>query len=575
MKLKAIGEDSTGMNTTRISHWSDLEVSEELQTLFEAGKPQEVLDKFIQIENQGEWASLPEEEQIASIYYQCCSLEYLGRYEEALQTATRARTTYSSPKNPSFLLALLAAQYRVFQQLGIYRKDESQLVVAEGEAILETLSDEERQTGALWIAVFEQIKGINYFAKKELDLALNSYYRALKSFEALNNRHGIALSLFYIGYTYFFKGGLDPALDYYQRSLTIFEALGNTRWIAECLDGIGIVYLQECELNTALDYFQRELSVAKESKHPFNLYYAFRHQGAIYTVKGDSDRALDYFRQSLAVVEPLGIDWAIAYVFEAIGEAYRQKGALDIAQSFFQNALAKREAKNNDYFVGVNLFNLILLSLEQQDLEQAQKYLTHLQKVTTRIPEEAQGAHLRRRLAEALILKQSPRMTDKAQAQTLLSEIVNEDTFLGSIAMVALCELFLLELKITGEPEVWNQAKAIIHRFYTRAQQRQEFNMVISALLLRAKFALVEGELDRTLEYFKEAKMIAKERDFSLLIEKVESEQKAFELELWKWQDLIQEHTSLKERLIRVQLEEYIQDAQKEVARSSRLQINE
>ena len=58
-------------------------MSEELQTLFETGKPQEVLDTFKQI--QGEWDVLPEEEQIACIYYKSRSLEWLGRFEEALQ----------------------------------------------------------------------------------------------------------------------------------------------------------------------------------------------------------------------------------------------------------------------------------------------------------------------------------------------------------------------------------------------------------------------------------------------------------------------------------------------------------
>ena len=68
MKLKAIGEDFTGLKTTIITHWSDLVMSEELKNLFESGKPQKVLDQFTQNEIQGVWATLPEEEQIACIY---------------------------------------------------------------------------------------------------------------------------------------------------------------------------------------------------------------------------------------------------------------------------------------------------------------------------------------------------------------------------------------------------------------------------------------------------------------------------------------------------------------------------
>lgn len=424
MKLKAIGEDFTGLKTTIITHWSDLVMSEELKNLFESGKPQKVLDQFTQNEIQGVWATLPEEEQIACIYYKCRSLEYLGRCEEALQTVTRARTNYSSPKNPSYLLALLAAQSYAFHQLGGVRLDEAQLVVAEGETILETLTDKERQIGAFWIAVFEHVKATDYASgKKELELGIKSCHRALKSFETLNNRHGIAACFHWMGLTYFYKGEGDVAIKYFQRSLSLFEALGNTGFIADCLDGIGNVYLDKSELNTALEYYQRSLSFAEANEGPLFLYFPLIHLGGVHTVKGDFDKALDYFRQALAVVEPLGIGWTIAETFRYIGMAYHQKGALDIAFPFFQAALVKREETKIDYMIVRELFQLILLSLDQQEVEQAQKYLTSLQQVATRVSTELPAAHLRKRLAEALVLKESPRMIEKAQAQTLLRNL--------------------------------------------------------------------------------------------------------------------------------------------------------
>ena len=206
-------------------------MSEELQTLFEAGKPQEVLDKFTQKEVQGEWVALPEEEQIECIYYKSRSLEWLGRYEEALQTATMARTTYPSPKNPSFLLALLAAQFYVLFALRHLLFDKAQSVLTEGETIIGALTDKERQAGAFWIAVFEHVKGVDYWVKRELNLSLEYRHKALKLFEALDNRHGIAQCLHGLGENYYFKDELDTALKYFQRSLTLYESLGNKQGI--------------------------------------------------------------------------------------------------------------------------------------------------------------------------------------------------------------------------------------------------------------------------------------------------------------------------------------------------------
>ncbi|UCG02822.1 MAG: tetratricopeptide repeat protein [Candidatus Heimdallarchaeota archaeon] len=545
-------------------------MSEELQTLFETGKYQEVLDQFTQKEDQNEWGALSEEEQIACIYYKSRSLEGVGRYEEALQTATMARATYPSPKNPSYLLALLAAQFHIFYIIGQSRLEQAQSVLAEGEAIMETLTDTERQIGAIWIAVFEHVKGLHYYAKNELDMSLKHYHKALKSFEALNNRHGIASCLFWKAYSHTFKGEPDTALEYYQRSLSLYEALGNKRGIGECLHDIGLVNAGRGESDTALEYFQRSLSLSEASGNPEYIFFGLTHIGLIYSHKGDPDKALDFFRQSLAVAEPLGVDWMIAYNFNFIGMAYHQKSALDIALPFFQSSLAKYETTKSDYNVVRVLFRLVLLNLDQKELEHAQKYLIKLQKVAAHIPEEAQGAHLRKSIAEALVLKQNPRMTEKVRAQALLRQIVSEVEMhaFTMIAIVALCDLLLLELKATGEQEVWEEAKTLIHQFHTKAQDSQDFNMVVNALLLRAKFATVEGELDQTQEYLTQARMIIKEKNLNQLMKKVEIEQNELENDFHKWQDLIQQHTSLQERLIHAQLTEYLQEAQRIVQRS-------
>ncbi|MFX0205621.1 MAG: tetratricopeptide repeat protein [Candidatus Hodarchaeota archaeon] len=494
----------------------------------------------------------------------------MGRYEEALQTATMARTTYPSPPNPSYLLALLAAQFHVYYNIGQSRLEQAQSVLAKGEAIMETLTDTERQIGAIWIAVFEHVKGLSYCAKNELDMSLKHYHKALKSFEALNNRHGIASCLFWIAYSHLFKGEPDTALEYYQRSLSLYEALGNKRGIGECLHDLGLLSWDKGDLDSALEYYQRSLNLSEVSGNLLYIFYSLSHSGRIYALKGDFDEALDCFRRSLAIVEPLNLDWAIAYNFNFIGMTYHHKGALDIALPFFQSSLAKFETTKSDYNVVRVLFRLVLLSLDQQELEHAQKYLNKLQKVAAHIPEEAQATHLRKRIAEALVLKQNPRMTEKVRAQALLTQIVSEVEMpaFTMIAMVALCDLLLLELKATGEQEVWEEAKTLIHQFHTKTQDSQDFNMVVNALLLRAKFTTVEGELDQAQEYFTQARMIIKEKNLSQLMQKVDIEQNELETDLHKWQDLIQQHTSLQERLIHAQLAEYLQEDQRIVQRS-------
>lgn len=545
-----------------------------LKALYESGQHQEVLDQFIQNETQGKWSAFPEDQQIECIYYKSRALGWLGRTKEALQTATIAREIYTSPKNPSYLLGLLAAQYYAFFGKGHSQLPEAQSILVEGETILNALTDMERQAGAFWIALFDQVKGLDYAAKVKLTLALEYFHKALKAFEALNNSHSTAHCLFDIAYQHLFAGEDGIALDFLQQSLTLNQSLGNKTGMGLCLHAIGLIHNSKGDLGAALEYYNQSLKSFQENQTLGFIVEVFNSIGQVFSRKGNPTKALDYFHESLAIIESRDSEPRdMAYTHSQIGRAYHQQGDFDNASTFLHRSLDNYKAQKDSYRVVTQLFHLVLLSLDHQAVGQAQKYLVSLQEVTTSIPDEATIAHLRKRLAEALVLKQSPRLTEKIRAQTLLKEIVNEEVQPESsytlIAMVALCDLLLLELKATGEPEAWDEAKALIHQFYLKTQDNQDFNMVINALLLRAKFAIVEGEFKQAQEYFNRARTIVKEKQLDLLLDKVDSEQKKFDSEFLKWQDLIQQHASLEERLIQAQIVEYIKKAQQMVHRTT------
>ncbi|MFX0090628.1 MAG: tetratricopeptide repeat protein, partial [Candidatus Hodarchaeota archaeon] len=493
-----------------------------LKTLYEAGKYREVLNRLAQKEDQDELASLTEDKQIERIYYKSRALGSLGQYEEALQVATVARTNFLSPNDKSLLLALIDAQLYALSCLG--RLGEGLEVSVEGDAIIKTLTVKERQTGAVWLALFSHIKGNIYFIKGDLNRALEYHQHSLTIREKINDLSAIAGSLNNIGVIYRAKGELDTALKFYQRSLTVYETIGNSETIARSLNNIGLIY-----------------------------YY-----------KGDLDTALGFYQQSLALKETIGNPSAIALALSNIGNVYRDKGDLDTALGFYQQSLALREEVKNDIFICVILFDLILLVLNQQDSTQALKYLTQLKNIYEFTSNKQ--VYLRSRLAEALILKQSKRMKHKIQAQMLLEQIVTEeviDSNLSVLAMVHLCDLLLFEVKSVDDPEVWIEAKALIQQLYAQAQDQQSFPMIVKALLLWAKFAIIEGKFQQALKYYNQARLTAEEKSLGLLVQKVDDEQKSFEAEFEKWQVLIQQNASLQDRLAHAQLKDYLKEAQR------------
>ncbi|MFX0093324.1 MAG: hypothetical protein ACFFBD_16330, partial [Candidatus Hodarchaeota archaeon] len=266
--------------------------------------------------------------------------------------------------------------------------------------------------------------------------------------------------------------------------------------------------------------------------------------------------------------EALDNSEGVAWVLFQIGTVYRHKGELNSALDSWERSIALFEVFGNDLYTSYPLSGIILLlSLELQDLPQAQKYLSQLQDLHERTPHMV-IRHLSL-LTEALVLKQSKRMRDKAQAQVIFQQLITDKHLWfvwARIAMVHLCELLLVEVQSFGDLDVWDEAKTLIQQLYVQAQDHHSFSMVVDALLLRAKVAAIDGDLPQALEYYKQARLTAEEKGLGLRLQKVDIEQKRFEAEFEKWQSLIQRNASLQDRLAQAQLEDYILQVQKKVA---------
>lgn len=176
---------------------------------------------------------------------------------------------------------------------------------------------------------------------------------------------------------------------------------------------------------------------------------------------------------------------------------------------------------------------------------------------------------------EALVSMASSRMADKVHAQMLLRQLVIDENFewrwhLTMLGLLHLCDILIFEARATGEGEAWEEAKTFLEQFYTRTKDQKNNEFLAEALLLQAKFALIDGDLKQAQTYLSEAKTVATELDRSLLITRVEAEQSQLAKDFEKWTNLIYRNASLQERLREASLEEYLQKAQDALVRMSK-----
>ena len=542
---------------------------EQLKGLYMQGKYQKFLDQVALLKQNYDYPSLSIEEQVELFYYKIRALVRLGEYEKALDTAIQGRSSIPELKNRSLSLALIIAQISPLIPLG--RLQEALMLYMEGDDIYQSLSLDEQGEGVQWVAAFLHMKSIVCGRKGEFEAALEHSRECLVLRESIEDFQGIAETLRHMGGIFWTTGELGLALEHLQRSLSISEKIGNSYDIARVLSHLGLVYQDRGELNYALECYQRSLTLFETIGNPLSNAICLTNIGRLYRDKGELQLALEYLHRSLTLMKSIGDQERIATTLANIGSVYWKMGDLDLAEEYLANSLHVRESIGTDLYRSHHLFYLLRVALEQEDRSKAQSYLSQLEKLHERQPTD-KLTQLHYRLGEALVLKTSRRFISKAQAQKILTEIVDDEMVLqyyGSLAQINLCEMLLDELKAYGEVEVFEETKALVQKLYEQAQKEHSFSLEVNALILQAKFAMIEGNLVKSTKLLNQAGLTIEEKGLGGLAEKVSFENQRLEEQVDTWHYLIQSNASLQERLRQARLSEYIRTAAKLIDQQS------
>ncbi len=393
-----------------------------------------------------------------------------------------------------------------------------------------------------------------YWSKGSLHEALEYFQRSLAIREELGNNHDIALSLVNMGTIVWWKGDLDPALEYTKRSLAIMEEIGDKQYMALSLLNLATVHLSRGDLGQALECCQRGLAVSEELGDRRNISFALSTIGEIYGEKGDLERALEYHQRCLEITEELG-DQFVARALITLGVVCWLMGDLDQALEHFQRSLAISEEMQHAY-TAIVLYHLIGVVLDKNDPILAQQYLRKLEQISERT--DSRLIDQRYRVARALALKNSKRARDKLMAQEILEGVVEEqvaDHSLTVTAMLHLCDLLLLELKMTGEEEVFADVKDLTHRLLDIAEGQSSQSLLAETYLLQSKLALVELDVERASALLSRAHMIAEEKGLHRLARSVAHERDLLQSQLATWERIVERKPSRREMIDLTQLD--------------------
>jgi tetratricopeptide (TPR) repeat protein len=542
-----------------------------IKQLYEKGQLEELLDYLKQIEEKNEISQYTPKEQIEFLYYKRGALGDLNRYKEAYMIVKDADSDFNLEKDRELTLSLCLIQWGPFTSMSKY--EQASQILTKAERIINNFTPDELNKMKFWVGFYYRIKGWTLRIKGEYDEALPILNKSLTIFESLKNFYEIQVCLSCITIVYFDKNDDKKAKQYLERLLSIDELHKNDYRIGWTLNYLGIIFTKRGDYDTAINYYQQGFAVYKKIGNPIRIAVSLSNLSMIFDEKGELDQALKYGLEAVKLHEKLHQEenqevYGYVGTLGDIGSIYHQKGDINQAKNYYQRSLTVSGSSEAEYYEGPKitaLFGLLLLSLEEQDLKQAQAYLQEIQTLDNKFS----GSHAAQiiglsqhlQLAKALVLKFDSRLTQKVQAQELLTQLVNTDIKyqkIKTLAMIHLSDLLLAEFKMYNETAVLTELQFLVQKLYGLGQIQKIFPLVIHALIFQSKLAVINEQFEQAIKLLNQAFFITEENGLFQLKEQVEEELGELKTQEMIWKRMNRNNAPMGERIEQANLQRSI-----------------
>ncbi|MFW9942979.1 MAG: tetratricopeptide repeat protein [Candidatus Thorarchaeota archaeon] len=363
------------------------------------------------------------------------------------------------------------------------------------------------------------------------------------------------------GYGYRYMDNFELALENFEHSLSLREELGIKHELAASYSEISLLNFHKGDLKNAIKYAEQALAFAKQSNKKLYIADCLRRLTVFYKFSGgDRTQVIMLENQTSALYKEINNKFGMAILLSSLGDDYRLHGNLDKALECLEHSLASfSEIGNLRYKLSV-LDSLIQVLIEKNDLMKAQQCLSQLKHLKTQM-ELSKFANLIYLYDKALILKSSPRTRNRGKAEELFKKIIESGIFYAEItigALFNLCELLLIELRLTNELEVLDELNQFITKLLDITEHYESFRIFCEVYLLKAKISLVSYEVKKAQRFLTQARQIAERHEITDLKSKISSEFEDLQKKLDLWEKLKKSGASMADRFDLAHLDEQI-----------------
>ncbi len=223
-----------------------------------------------------------------------------------------------------------------------------------------------------YLGVLSSYRGENYRALQfDLD--------ALKYFEEIGDKAGVARSYNNIGESYFELDLYSEAYDYYNRSLNLARENGDQKSSAISTYNVGRVLKEMGQLNKAKRFILDAKKLSEEIGDIEGIPYTLYDLGEIYFIEGRYDLALETLSEALSkameLQDKLEIYILTPQILNQTAEAHRKKKNFEEALNFHDRALEYYENLSNESGLAETYLGKGITLMEANQLEEANQFL--------------------------------------------------------------------------------------------------------------------------------------------------------------------------------------------------------
>ena len=355
----------------------------------------------------------------------------------------------------------------------------------------------------------------------------NLIERGENIFKSISNRSQSEVTikearfLYIKGGIYYNEGKYDLAMDCNKRALMLIEQfnidkLEDQNYRRGVMSLMGNIYMGKGELNLALKYYEKSLAFKKKDTKQERLadVYDFGMIGHVLYSKGDLDNSLKNLKQGLTILKNL-------------------------------NLLVKNAGST-----GLILYGIIKVLIAKGDQEGTQHYLHRLKQLNSENPVEIN--HSRYNLTEAKILKSSTRSRDRAEAERIFKEIIENEkqpSWVVNAALIEICDFYLKELRLTNDLTFLDEIGPFISQLQQKAEKENSYSLLAKTKSLQSRIALIQMNMGDARRFLTQAQEIADKHGYQHLAQTISIEHDNLLGQLDVWENLKKTNAPLSERM--------------------------